>query len=45
MVLGTPQMTKYSHNVADTNDESDVPNTSVILDETDLSRVKTTKFL
>ena len=45
MVLGTPQMTKYSHNVADTNDESDVPNTSVILDGTELSRVKTTKFL
>ena len=36
MVLGTPQMTKYSHNVADTNDESDVPYTSVILDGTDL---------
>ena len=45
MVLGTPQMTKYSNNVADTNDESDVPNTSVILDGTELSRVKTTKFL
>ena len=29
----------------DTNDESDVPNTSVILDGTELSRVKTTKFL
>ena len=39
------QMTKYSHNVADTNDESDVPNTSVILDGTELSRVKTTTFL
>ena len=45
MVLGMPQMTKYSYNVADTNDESDVPNTSVILDGTELSRVKTTKFL
>ena len=44
MVLGTPQKTKYSHNVADTNEESDVPNTSVILDGTELSRVKTTKF-
>ena len=38
-------MTKYSHNVADSNDKSDVPNTSVILDGTKLSRVKTTKFL
>ena len=45
MVLGTPQMTKYSHNVADSNDKSDVPNTSVILDGTELSHVKTTKFL
>ena len=38
-------MPKYSQNVADTNDESDVPNTSVILDGIELSRVKTTKFL
>ena len=45
MVLGTPQMTKYSHNVDATNDESDVSNTSVILDETELSLIKTTKFL
>ena len=45
MVLGTPQMTKYGQNVADTNDASDVPNTCVILDGTELSRVKRTKFL
>ena len=45
MVLGTPQITKYSHNVADTKDKSDVPNTSVSLDGTKLSLVKTTKFL
>ena len=45
MVLGTLQMTKYSQNVADTNDASDVPNTSVIFDGTKLPRVKTTKFL
>ena len=45
MVLGTPQMRKYSQNVANANNESDVPNTSVILDGTELSRVKTTRFL
>ena len=45
MVLGTPQMIKYSQNVADTYDESDLPNTSVILDGTELSLVKTTKLL
>ena len=46
MVLGMPQMTKYNQNISDTNDESDVLNTFVILDGTELSRVKTTlKFM
>ena len=40
-----PQMTKCSQNIADTNDKSDVPNTSVILDGTELAHVKTTEFL
>ena len=38
-------MTKYSRNNDDTNDESDMPNTSVILDGTELSRVRNTNFL
>ena len=45
VVLGTPLMTKYSQNVADTNDDSDVPNASIIFDGTELSHVKTTTFL
>ena len=43
--IAKDEMTKCSQNVADRNDESDVPNTSVILDGTEVSRVKTIKFL
>ena len=32
MVLGTPEMTKYSQNVANTNDESDAPKHQSFLD-------------